>query len=94
MLALLTAVALPMCHFVVATDAPSPQAIYIHEQAHCWGWKHKKHVGARGEGYVAEMPTGKWLKPYPNLAPPYYDTMREIRKICGKDEPFGCMWFD
>lgn len=85
---------LPVCYFVVATDAPNPSAIFVHEQAHCWGWVHAENLGTRlTKSYKAHMPTGRWLKPYPkDRLEVYYDTMRNVRKTCGSNEPFGCQW--
>lgn len=84
---------LPVCHFVVATDAPNPEAIFVHENAHCWGWVHPELVGTRANGYKAFTPPAKFTKPYPNVEP-RFETMRDVRKICGNDEPFGCQWFE
>lgn len=88
------AVLLPICHFVVATDAPNPTAIFIHEQAHCWGWTHEDHDGRRlTKSYKAHMPTGKWLKPYPAARlDVQYERMRDVPAICGSHEQFGCQW--
>lgn len=84
---------LPICYFVVATDAPNPEAIYIHEQAHCWGWSHKVHNGERSHNYKAEMPRGKWLKPYPiKRLRVRYELMRDVPAVCGANEQFGCQW--
>lgn len=92
MLTLLTTLA-PMCYFVVATDAPNPNAIFIHEQAHCWGWSHPEHNGARGKGYKAHMPPAKFKKPYPRgRVEVQFETMAVVRTICGANEPFGCQW--
>lgn len=87
------AVLLPMCHFVVATDAPNPTAIFIHEQAHCWGWVHPENVGTRAtKTYKAYMPHGKWLKPYPvDKLDVKYERMRDVAKLCDGDQ-FGCQW--
>jgi len=83
----------PMCHFVVATDAPNPTAIYIHEQAHCWGWWHPEHVGPRSKGYRAYMPHGKYLKTYPRKRlVVQFELMRDVPAICGADEQYGCQW--
>lgn len=87
------AVGAELCHVVVATDAPNPEAIAIHENAHCWGWVHPEHVGTRSKGYKAFMPPAKFKKPYPNIEVQFW-TMNDVRKVCGKDEPFGCQWFD
>lgn len=84
----------PMCFFAVATDAPNPQAIYIHEQAHCWGWTHPVHSGKRGTGYQAFMPPARYRKPYPaSRLVVQFDTMERIKRICGSNEQFGCQWF-
>ena len=50
-----------------------------------------EHVGTRAKGYKAFMPPAKFTKPYPN-AEVRFETMRDVRKICGKDEPYGCQW--
>lgn len=83
--------ALPICFFVVATDAPSPEAIYIHEQAHCWGWVHPEHVGVRAKGYKAFMPPARYRGTYPNIEV-RYERMKDVPAICGSGEPFGCQW--
>lgn len=85
---------LPMCYFVVATDAPNPKAIYIHEQAHCWGWKHPSFDGRRmTKTYRAHMPTGKWLRPYPiNRLSVEFELMKNVPSLCGANEQFGCQW--
>lgn len=91
MLSLLSAV--PMCYFVVATDAPNPEAIFVHENAHCWGWVHPEHVGTRSKGYKAFMPPREFKKPYPRKRVQVtFDTMENVRKICGPAEPYGCQW--
>lgn len=89
-----TLAVLPICFFVVATDAPNPEAIFIHEQAHCWGWSHAPHDGRRiAKTYRAHMPTGKWLRPYPRARlSVQYERMADVSAICGHNERFGCQW--
>lgn len=94
MLAVL-ATALPMCYFVVATDAPNPTAIFKHEEAHCWGWSHAPHEGPRAPGYQAyKVPRGYRAKPpYPRgRLVVEFMTMEEVRKVCGPNAQFGCQW--
>lgn len=88
------AVALPMCYTVVATDAPNPTAIAIHEEAHCWGFTHPPFTGKRTKDYQAVVPPKRYQKPYPvDRLVVRFEPMSVVETICGKGEPFGCQWY-
>lgn len=94
MLSLLAA--LPMCYVVIATDAPNPSAIAIHENAHCWGWTHPDAHSTPGFNttFRAPMPSLFWrLKgEYPNKVT-YFYRHKKVRKLCDGN-PYGCMWIN
>lgn len=86
--------ALPMCYFVVATDAPNPEAIYKHETWHCWGWTHPVHGVASHFDPKMRAPIAPWhyrIKgEYPNKEV-RYDIGRNVAKLCNGNV-YGCQW--
>ena len=92
-------VLLPLCSFAVATDAPNPRAIYQHEMAHCWGWKHFAHEphGTMTKSYRAPSPSAYWQGKgaYPkDRLTIYYDTGRNIARNYCNGNAYGCQWYD
>lgn len=95
-----TLAALPMCYFVVATDAPNPEAIYKHETWHCWGWTHSIMSANKGptDHFDAKMraPIAPWYYrikgEYPEKSRTvYYDIGSNVAKLCNGNV-YGCQW--
>lgn len=94
-----TLAALPMCYFVVATDAPAPAEIYRHETWHCWGWKHSVHANKGATDHFdpkMRAPIAPW---YYRIKGEYPAKYREVRYELGKDvaklcngNVYGCQW--
>lgn len=94
-----TLAALPMCYFVVATDAPAPVEIYRHETWHCWGWTHPASANhGATDHFDAKMraPIAPW---YYRIKGEYPAKYREVRYELGKDvaklcdgNVYGCQW--
>lgn len=85
---------LPLCTFVVATDAPNPTAIYLHETWHCWGWTHPVHGIAKhfSTTYRAAIapPYYRNKGEYPNKLV-YFELGKDVAKLCDGNV-YGCFW--
>ena len=86
---------LKVCVIVLWANAPNPEAVYWHEMAHCWGWKHAIHQGVRDDNYQAIKPPFwyRWLGTRRGTEA-YFESKADVRKTCGQTEQFGCQWFE
>lgn len=89
--------ALPICYFVVATDAPNPEAVYKHETWHCWGWTHSVHANKGATDHFDKKmraPIAPWryrLKgEYPNRIV-RFELGKDVAKLCDGNV-YGCQW--
>lgn len=89
----------PACFIVVASDAPNPEAVVIHEMAHCWGYRHAEKKGdpnkVLNKAYRANMPSRYWTSKgeYPNLPDGiHFETSKEVLKLCDGGSAYGCQW--
>lgn len=85
---------LPICEVYASTEAPNPDALVEHEEAHCWGWEHPKHRAPKpGETAYRAAPIPlkyRLLGHYPkDKLIIYWVTEKDAYAECGS---WGCQY--